>query len=63
METRLSLASILSSLEAQIAHPRGQESLHAERETFLRGRRAQHAAELEQLIPGRRRARRLRRTD
>jgi hypothetical protein len=51
METRLLLASILSSLEAQIAHPRGQESLHAERETFHRGRRAEHASELEPLVP------------
>jgi hypothetical protein len=51
METRLLPASILSSLEAQIAHPREQESLHAERETFHRGRRAEHVAELEQLVP------------
>jgi hypothetical protein len=50
MDTRLSLASILSSLEAQIAHHREQESLHAEREAFHRGRRAEHAAELEQLV-------------
>jgi hypothetical protein len=51
METRLLLASILSSLEAQIAHPREQELLHAERETFHRGRRAEHASELEPLVP------------
>jgi hypothetical protein len=50
MDTRLSLASILSSLEAQVAHHREQESLHAEREAFHRGRRAEHAAELEQLV-------------
>jgi hypothetical protein len=50
MDTRLSLASILSSLETQVAHHREQESLHAEREAFHRGRRAEHAAELEQLV-------------
>ena len=32
METRLPLASILSSREEQVAHHREQESLHAERE-------------------------------
>src|SRR5947199_9191681 len=50
MDTRLSLASILSSLEAQVAHHREQESLHAERKAFHRERRAEHAAELEQLV-------------
>jgi hypothetical protein len=50
MDTRLSLASILSSLEAQIAHHRQQETLHAEHEAFHRERRAEHAAELEQLV-------------
>ena len=50
MDTRLSLASILSSLEDQVAHHRQQEALHAEREAFHRERRAEHAAELEQLV-------------
>jgi hypothetical protein len=50
MDTRLSLASILSSLEAQIAHHRQQEALHAEHEAFHRERRAEHAAEFEQLV-------------
>jgi len=50
MDTNLSLAAILSSLEAQIAHHREQEALHAEREAFYRDRRAEHAAELEQLV-------------
>jgi hypothetical protein len=50
MDTRLSLESILSSLEAQIAHHREQEALHAEREAFHQNRKGEHAAELEQLV-------------
>jgi hypothetical protein len=50
MDTNLSLAAILSSLEAQIAHHREQEALHAGREAFHRDRRTEHAAELEQLV-------------
>ena len=46
MEPHLTLASIQSSLEAQIAHHREQEAIHAEREAFHRDRRAEHAAEL-----------------
>jgi hypothetical protein len=52
MDPRLSLASVLSGLEARIAHRREQESLHAERGAFHRGRRAEHTAELEQLVLG-----------
>jgi len=50
METILSVAAILSSLEAQIAEQREQEALHAEREAFHRGLRERHAAELERLV-------------
>jgi hypothetical protein len=50
MEPHLTLASIQSSLEAQIAHHREQEAIHAEREAFHRDRRAEHAAELAQLV-------------
>jgi hypothetical protein len=50
MDTNLSIAVILSSLEAQIAQQREQEALHAEREAFHRERRAGHAAELERLL-------------
>jgi hypothetical protein len=50
METTLSVAAILSSLEAQIAEQRAQEAFHAERETFHRGSRERHAAELERLV-------------
>jgi hypothetical protein len=50
METVLSVAAILSSLEAQIAEQRAQEALHAEREAFHRGSRERHAAELERLV-------------
>jgi hypothetical protein len=49
METPLSLAAILSSLEKQISDHREREAFHAEREAFHRERRAEHAAELEQL--------------
>jgi hypothetical protein len=50
MDTHLSLESILSSLEAQIAHHREQAALHAEREEIHRDRKAEHEAELEQLV-------------
>ncbi len=50
METILSVAAILSSLEAQIAEQREQEAFHAEREAFHRGSRERHAAELERLV-------------
>ena len=50
METTLSVAAILSSLEAQIAEQREQEAFHAERETFHRGLRERHVAELERLV-------------
>jgi hypothetical protein len=50
METVLSVAAILSSLETQIAEQRAQETFHAEREAFHRGSRERHAAELERLV-------------
>lgn len=50
MNTELSLATILSSLEAQIAHHREQEALHAERAAFHQEQRSEHAAELERLV-------------
>jgi hypothetical protein len=50
MDSNLSVSTILSSLEAQIAHHREQEAVHAERETFHHARRAEHAAELERLV-------------
>jgi hypothetical protein len=49
MDTQLSLESILTSLEAQIAHHREQAALHAEREEIHRNRKAEHEAELDQL--------------
>jgi hypothetical protein len=49
MAVNLSLATILASLQAQIAQHREQEAFHAEREAFHRERRAEHAAELAQL--------------
>jgi hypothetical protein len=52
MNTDLPIASILSSLQTQIAQHREQEAIHAEREAFHRERRAEHAAELEQLVRG-----------
>jgi hypothetical protein len=50
MATILSVAGILSSLEAQIAEQREQEAFHAEREAFHRGLRERHATELERLV-------------
>ena len=50
MDTNLSLAAIVTSLETQIAHHREQEAFHAGREAHHQERRAAHAAELEQLV-------------
>jgi hypothetical protein len=50
MEPQVTLASIQSSLEAQIAYHREQEGVHAEREAFHGARRAEHAAELAKLV-------------
>ena len=52
MDPRLSLASVLSSLEAQIGHHREQESLHAERGAFHNWQWTEHTAELEPLVLG-----------
>ena len=49
MEEHLSLATILASLQAQIARHREREAFHAEQEAFHRERRAEHATELAQL--------------
>ena len=43
MNTNLSVAQILSDLEAQIAHHESQETFHAQQEVFHRERRAVHA--------------------
>jgi hypothetical protein len=49
MSTSLSVAEILTRLEAQIAHHRGRQAYHLEQEAFHREQGAQHAAELETL--------------
>jgi hypothetical protein len=50
MDTNLSVAAILSGLEAQIARQREQEAFHDEREAFHREQGARCAAELERLV-------------
>ncbi len=50
MDTSLSVAAILSSLEEQIARQREQETFHAEREAFHRERGAECAAEMERMV-------------
>ena len=49
MDQAASMLEVMASLEAQIAHHRGQADHHAEREAFHRGHHAAHAAEVEQL--------------
>ena len=49
MNQAASMLEVMASLEAQIAHHRGQADHHAEREAFHRGHHAAHAAEVEQL--------------
>jgi hypothetical protein len=49
MNQAVSMLEVMASLEAQIAHHRGQADHHAEREAFHRGHHAAHAAEVEQL--------------
>src|SRR5262245_24525317 len=43
MDTNLSIAQILSDMEAQIAHHESQEAFHAQQEVFHREQRATHA--------------------
>lgn len=49
MDQAASMLEVMASLEAQIAHHRGQADHHAEREAFHRGHHAAHAGEVEQL--------------
>jgi hypothetical protein len=48
MDKSLSLAEVMTRFEEQIAHLRGQEAFHAEREAFHREHRTALAAELEE---------------
>jgi len=50
MSTELSVAEVLSNLEARAAFHREQESLHAQQEVHHREQRALHAAELEKVL-------------
>src|SRR6185369_17288702 len=43
MKTSLSIAHVLSDLEAQLAHHEGQEAFHAQQEVFHREQRILHA--------------------
>jgi hypothetical protein len=43
MKTSLSIAHVLSDLEAQLAHHEGQEAFHAQQEAFHREQRILHA--------------------
>jgi len=43
MKTSLSIAHVLSDLEAQLAHHEGQEAFHAQQEAFHREQRMLHA--------------------
>src|SRR4051794_3741471 len=52
MNTALPLASILSSLQTQIAQHREQEAFHAEREAFHRERRGGHAGGAGPMVRG-----------
>lgn len=47
MNANLSVAQILANLELQMEHHRGRSAQHAERESFHRGQREAHDAELE----------------
>ena len=47
MSRELSVARILTELQARIKHHRGQEAFHAKQEAFHQEQRAHHAAELQ----------------
>jgi hypothetical protein len=49
MDTNLSVAQILSDMEAQIAHHESQEAFHAQQEVFHREHRTLHAEGLSKL--------------